>query len=406
MLRRSARAPFVRSEWQSAPNSVGTKHLGVLDGLRGLAILWVMWFHIWELTFLPAPDRLEFLPETGFVGVLLFFFLSGFVISLPFVRSSVAKQSPPSWRHFAWRRFLKIVPSYVLSIALLYILGYAQVQPGASVGPDLLTHLLFIHTWFQERYGTINGVLWSLAVEVEFYCIFPLVWALFKKQPWLTAAAMIVISWAWRAYLAHCCYNTLFPSYEQNLPGFLDVFAFGMLSAYTYVRFGGERIAEAGGHIQYVAIALGGVAALVILLESLWGQRAVDQWDAVWQIDKRPLIAASFGFIAVASLLSPRWWQRLLDNVVLRFFAAISYNLYLYHQVLARELLTWHVPSYRGNPHDDPGWQVRFTYLAFAVNTMWASFITFLFERELLRWRPSLGGSTRGLLFYFRNNWP
>ncbi len=351
-------------------------------------MLWVMWFHIWQLSWLRAPDQLEFLPETGFVGVLLFFFLSGFVISLPYIRSSVEKSRPPTWGHFAWRRFLKIVPSYVLSIALLYVSGYAQAQPNAAFGPDLLTHLLFIHTWFPDRYGTINGVFWSLAVEVEFYCIFPLIWRFFKKQPWLTAAAMIMLSWAWRSYLSHCCYNTLFPPYEQNLPGFLDVFAFGMISAYAYVRFGGDRIAKAGGRIEYAAIALGGVVVLIVLLENLWSQRAVDQWQAVWQIDKRPLLAASFGFIAVASLLSPRWWQGIFDNVLLRFFASISYNLYLYHQVLARDLLAWHIPPYQGDPKSDGTWQVRYTDLVFVVNIVWASFITYGFERVLLRSRP------------------
>ena len=56
--------------------------------------------------------------ETGFIGVPLFFFLSGFVISFPFVRALVGGTAPPSWSHFACRRFIKIVPSYVLSIAV------------------------------------------------------------------------------------------------------------------------------------------------------------------------------------------------------------------------------------------------------------------------------------------------
>ena len=177
----------------------GEQRLGVLDGLRGLAVLLVLWYHVWEISWLPAPAPwLEFVPETGFVGVHLFFFLSGFVIVYPFVRASLRGRPQPTWGHFASRRFLKIVPSYLLSIAVAYGIGYAQNQPNASPGPDLLTHLLFIHTWFPERYGSINGVLWTLAVEVEFYCIFPIVWWAFRRQPWGTAAAMIAIAWAWR----------------------------------------------------------------------------------------------------------------------------------------------------------------------------------------------------------------
>src|SRR5215475_15022894 len=140
------------------------KRLGVLDGLRGIAVLLVLWYHVWEISWLPAPvSWLQFVPETGFIGVHLFFFLSGFVISYPFVRAAAEGRTQPSWSHFAWRRFLKIVPSYWLAIAVAYAVGYAQVQPNADTLPDLVTHLLFIHTWFPDRYGTINGVLWTLA---------------------------------------------------------------------------------------------------------------------------------------------------------------------------------------------------------------------------------------------------
>ena len=153
------------------------ERLGVLDGLRGIAVLLVLWYHVWEISFLPAPlPWLQFVPETGFIGVPLFFFLSGFVITYPFVRARVAKTQQPTWGYFAWRRFIKIVPSYLLSIAIAYAIGYAATQGGGPVWRDILAHLFFVHTWWPSTFGSINGVLWTLAVEVEFYCIFPLVW--------------------------------------------------------------------------------------------------------------------------------------------------------------------------------------------------------------------------------------
>ena len=96
----------------------------------------------------------------------------------------------------------------------------------------------------------------------------------------------------------------------------------------------------------------------------------------------------AFALIALGSLASPRWWQVLLDNPPLRFLAAISYNLYLYHQMIARELLAQHVPPYRGEPHDDPQWQVRYTAMAFMAAIAAATIVTYLFERPLLRLRP------------------
>jgi peptidoglycan/LPS O-acetylase OafA/YrhL len=364
--------------------------LGVLDGLRGLAVLLVLWYHVWEISWLAPPKSLAFLPATGFIGVTLFFFLSGFVISYPFFRADQLGRPPPSWGHFAWRRFIKIVPSYVLSIAVAYALGYAQRQPNAALLPDLTTHLLFIHTWFPDRYGSINGVLWTLSVEVEFYCVFPLIWWAFRRQPWLCAGSMVLLAWMWRAWMAHCCYSTLFAQYEENLPGYLDIFALGMLSAYLFVGRANLMRAPA---IRAIAplVALGGFAMLWLLLENCYMSRLSDQWSGVWQIDRRPLLGVAFSVIALGSLASPRSWQIVLDNAPMRFLAAISYNLYLYHQIVARELVWHHIPPYTGNPHHNVQWQARYTELAFATAIAVATATTYLFERPLLRLKGPRG---------------
>lgn len=372
------------------PFENGSPRLGVLDGLRGIAVLLVLWYHVWEISFLSPGPALDFIPATGFIGVHLFFFLSGFVISYPFVRAMLTAKPQPTWGHFAWRRFIKIVPSYALSIAAAYAIGYAQIQPNASTVPDLVTHLLFIHTWFPDRYGTIDGVLWTLAVEVEFYLIFPLIWWCFKRKPWLTAAVMIAIAWAWRAYMAQCCYLTLFEQWEENVPGYLDIFAFGMIAAYVFTRFG-DRWRASRARYAAPLVALAGVALLVGLLQNLYGHRFDDQWSGVWQIDNRPWLGFAFAVVAVGSLASPRWWQVLLDNLPLRFMAAISYNLYLYHQLVARELLTHHFPPYRGDPHEDAQWKLRYTEAAFAITIAQAALVTYCFERPLLRLREPRG---------------
>jgi peptidoglycan/LPS O-acetylase OafA/YrhL len=366
---------------------VEPRRLGVLDGLRGLAVLLVLWYHVWEISFLPAPvSWLQFVPETGFIGVTLFFYLSGFVIVYPFVREWLAGGPPQRWGEFAWRRFIKIVPSYVLFIGVAYALGYAQKQPGAWAPADIATHLLFVHTWFPQTYGTISGVLWTLAVEVEFYCIFPLVWWCFRRNPWLTTAGAVLIAAVWRAWLAHCCMQTWFPEYSENLPGYLDIFLFGSISAYAYVRFGPVR--SRAGSLVSAAAGLAGAAWLVVLLQSLYAYRLADQWAGVWQIDRRPMLGAAFSVMALGFLWAPRWWQRLLDNPPLRYLATISYNLYLYHQMLARELLAWRIPPYVGPANYDPVWQPQFTAIAFASTIAQATIVTFGFERPLLRVRP------------------
>ncbi len=362
------------------------QRLAVLDGLRGIAILLVLWYHVWEISWLPAPlQALQFLPETGFIGVHLFFFLSGFVISYPFVRAKIRATTPPSWRHFAWRRFIKIVPSYVLSIAVAYAIGYPRAQgPAIPVWQALVAHLLFVHTWFPTIYGSINGVLWTLAVEVEFYLIFPLLWWCFQRAPWLTATAMIALSLAWRSAMASCCYTTLFTTYSENLPGYLGIFACGMIAAWIYCRLGEAYAARRYGGFAPI-LALAGGVFLIVLLQALYANRFADQWSLVWQIHTRELFGVAFAAVALGALWSPTILQRLLANSLLTFFGVISYNLYLYHQMLAREML-WHkFPTYSLRPHGDPAWQLRYTLLAFALTIAQAALVTYLFERPLLR---------------------
>lgn len=197
----------------------------------------------------------------------------------------------------------------------------------------------------------------------------------------------MLVAWWWRAALHHCCYNTLFVQWEENLPGYLDIFAFGMITAHVFTRFGDAWRATL---LRYAGpiVAVAGVALLVALLQSLYDYRFSDQWAGVWQVNNRPLLGGAFAVIAFGWLVSPRWWQILLDNLPLRFLAAISYNLYLYHQLVARELFAHKIPPYSGDPHyEDPAWQIRFTQLACALNVALATLVTYCFERPLLKVR-------------------
>lgn len=349
-------------------------------------MLLVLWYHVWEISWLPAPLAfLQFVPETGFIGVHLFFFLSGFVITYPFVRARASARPDPTWGHFAWRRFIKIVPSYLLSIAVAYAIGYAATQStGAPAWKEVLAHVFFVHTWWQQTSGAINGVLWTLAVEVQFYLVFPIVWWCFSRRPIVTAFTMIAIALAWRTWAHACCYQHGFPLMVENLPGYLDVFAFGMLVAMLYVRFR-ERVRGPRLRAAATVLAAAGIAFLVALLQNLYAFRAEDQWSMVWQVDKRTLLALAFAAIALGSLWSARPVQLALANAPLKFLALISYNLYLYHQLIARELFTRHVPPFAAAPQYDPHWQVEYTIVAFAVSIAAAALVTYFIERPLLQ---------------------
>lgn len=359
--------------------------LAVLDGLRGLAVLLVLWYHVWEISWLPAPWRwLQFVPETGFIGVDLFFFISGFVIVYPFVKALVNGDVLPTWGVFAYRRALKIVPSYVLSIAVCAAVGYWQLSGDAA--RQLVTHLLFIHTWFPDTAGGINGVLWTLAAEVEFYAAFPVFWLLFRRVPYLTALAMIGLAIAFRVHVQACCMSYADVNLLETLPSYLDTFAFGMICAYVYVRYR-ESLHGAALRAFATIAAIAGLAWLAVMLHHLWDVRYLPDWGT-FAIYHRTPVAAAFALTALGSLLAYRWWQSIFSNRVMMFLAFISYNLYLYHQVVARLLLGWNLPPHHGDPHYDTSWQLPYSIAAFAAAIAWSALVTYTFERPLLAVPP------------------
>jgi peptidoglycan/LPS O-acetylase OafA/YrhL len=184
-----------------------------------------------------------------------------------------------------------------------------------------------------------------------------------------------------------------------NLPGYLDIFAAGMISALLFVRWRDVKATWVAPLATAAAIA--GFAMLAVLLQNLWSTRTTDEWSTVWQIHNRTLVGVAFALMGLGSLLAVSLWQRLLANPLLLFFAAISYNLYLYHQPLARLLLQWHIPPYAGrDQHADLHWEFTYTIVAFAATIVQAAIVTYLFERPLLRipmdsWRTPMSRKKR-----------
>ena len=332
--------------------------IATIDGLRGIAIAAVVWFHVWQISWQSATIpfvnlSLQPIAETGFLGVALFFFISGFVLMLPYVQSHLGGTKPPSLRHFAERRFRKIVPSYVLAIALMLLLGF-QTYPTFGAGArDVLIHLLFIHDWFAATNVSIDGVMWSLGVEIQFYVLFPLLVLAFVRRPLASALALFAIANAWRIW---CMLSSHF-YYEQRLaqlPGYIDFFAAGMLAAFAYVAIATRRPQLAQRRWAFTALSAAGFVALVLLANDCYVHRYDHEWPQLWAVQWRSAVALACLAAALGSLFAVRGYQLALANPVLLFLAAISYNLYLWHQPLARTLLQLHLPPYAGtDPHGD-----------------------------------------------------
>ena len=371
------------------------RRLIVLDGLRGIAILAVVWYHTWEISWLYADVHLgpyvvnfNILPESGFLGVELFFFISGFCLFYPYARTLFDGKPQQTLGQYAWRRAIKILPSYVLSIALMLVLGIAAVDQFTNLPRQILLHLAFIHPWFDDSFASINGVLWSLGVEVEFYVIFPLlVWMALRKPTWVFAG-MFLVAMVYRYAIPPHPYGI--QHLVNQLPAVLDLFAAGMACAYGYRLIAVRYPRLAAQRWLWTGVAFASIYGCYLLVNGLFSTRyTIPDFASVWQVSWRPLFSIDLLLITLGSLFAFPIWQEILGNRVLVFFSLISYNLYLWHQIIDVWLNKHHIPQWTtSDMHADHQWSLNYTLIAFACTTLVATFFTFAFERPLLRWRP------------------
>jgi peptidoglycan/LPS O-acetylase OafA/YrhL len=145
-----------------------------LDALRGLAALWVLFFHYFEAKH--APDLEPLLPTwmtafigAGHFGVPIFFVLSGFVIA-----HSVGSQrvDSPFIGRFMLRRSIRLDPMYWFSIAAVIGVGFLSPLPHAPLpsASQLFAHLFYAQGLLGLK--QINNVCWTLCLEVQFYLVF------------------------------------------------------------------------------------------------------------------------------------------------------------------------------------------------------------------------------------------
>ena len=239
------------------------ERLDVLDGLRGIAILLVVWYHA-RLVSGQSFGPLDAVVKSGYLGVDLFFFVSGFCLFYPYAKCARDGRPPPSTRRFFRRRLLKIVPSYLLALFTFAALYHAQYGAFANLAMQVTAHMAFVHTLVPATFGTISGPLWTIGVEVQFYVLFPLIVPWFRRAPLLGYAALVVVAESYRLTIAAFAPEPSFWWINQ-LPAFVDLFGAGMLAAYVIGGIRHERIwnprAATACSCAALSLALAGLVA-------------------------------------------------------------------------------------------------------------------------------------------------
>jgi peptidoglycan/LPS O-acetylase OafA/YrhL len=302
------------------------RHLDAIDGLRGLAIALVVAYHTW-LVYGYAAGALS---EGGFLGVEMFFALSGFCMFYPFARARVFGTPAPTWTTYGYRRAIKIVPSYVIALTAFALL-YEHRDGLQQTVLAYAAHLLFLHPFFANEFQSISGPLWTIGIEVQFYFLFPLMCGFFLRRPVLAALAVGGVAAGYRMLVTAIDPNPgFFPS--DQVIAFLDLFASGMLAAYA-VAWIRARPAHPALGAAATTVALVAAAAAAYGIDAFTHSSAMTDQNAffLWQMHSRTAIAALLFVLVTATTLALPRFRRVVANPVSTFLALISYNLYLWH---------------------------------------------------------------------------
>jgi peptidoglycan/LPS O-acetylase OafA/YrhL len=326
-----------------SPSERGRRAAG-LDGLRGLAALSVVCFHVWLYRF-PDPTHvrrtapLDYALSDFRLGLILFFVLSGFLLYRGFARAALSRQGFVDVRLYLKRRAARVVPAYYLAmLGTFALLWGARGTPGVRLpaqGSDLALFAFFAQNYSSHTLLTFNPVTWTLSLEVVFYALLPLLGLLAYRwsggradRQAVALCGLIALGLGWNAGVYLLGGNMVA---AKALPAYLPYFGLGMLLALWV-----ERAASLRGERPRV----GAPATLGLVGLGVLGVVGNAVWHSSGGADAVPLIGATLenlpagiGFAAlVAAVVAGRGpaiaWvhSRPLAKVGL-----VSYGVYLWH---------------------------------------------------------------------------
>jgi peptidoglycan/LPS O-acetylase OafA/YrhL len=333
---------------QEAAKASNSERVPWLDGMRGVAILLVLIRHLPEATRGATPSAFDRpvakVAESGWIGVDLFFVLSGMLITGILLDT---KGSAGYWPRFYARRALRIFPLYFAFLAALLVLApvlYASDTSGVSE----LRHgeawfaLFLANGWTAARHGANanifgTGIVWSLSVEEQFYLLWPAIVLLLSRQRLATfCIALVVFATALRVVMLGAGVNYLVV-YEAT-PAHCDALAIGALIAIALRdEAWRQRLLAYAGPASIVLIVV-----LVVIGLDLRGLDFSQPGVLVLAVTPIAMLMASLvaqGFRGgiVARCASVSW---------LRWLGRYSYAIYLIHLPIAYWLCReWRLPE-------------------------------------------------------------
>ena len=292
-----------------------------LDGIKALALGWVLATHIY-LVWLQIPGHdapqitagwpqpVLFFLGTGKLALLLFFALSGYVISLPFVRAGNARRL--NVKNYYLRRLVRIEPPYFIIMTGFFLLyTVTGLKHFYYYGPHYLASLVYLHNIiFPHNYG-LNDVAWSLEIEVQFYILAPLILLPVFRMNAIARRVILVLLAAFCTYIV----PALWQVDPVTLAPYGGYFIAGILVADIVRKPLPARVSG--------VIGIAGLLSLLLLLTK-WGIS-----HELYRVLMLPCV-----FLTLYAIIATQPLKRVFSYGIIPLIGGMSYSIYLTHNLL------------------------------------------------------------------------
>jgi peptidoglycan/LPS O-acetylase OafA/YrhL len=328
-----------------------------IDALRGAAALGVVLYHAVEQGSKVLPNSLlqypirvvQFGSSLGYIGVFLFFVISGFCIHLQWAKAKAAGVEPEIRFGAFWkRRIRRLYPPYL--IALLFFLLMTAATVGLSFTKfffyDLGMHLLMLHNLDPQTCYTINGVFWTLAIEEQLYLAYFLL--LFIRMRWgwgVTISVCLLARFGWMVFSHILWLKTGFglPVPEAAASHWFT-WALGAIG--VEVMFGLIKLGAWSRDLRLATVLIVVTSAVSSYLPSIPKDTFIH--NAGWFV-MHPLWGLGFFIVVNRTVLSEQSWlrQAKLSSLVSIFstLGIFSYSIYLTHELVIMQSWRWTIPG-------------------------------------------------------------
>jgi acetyltransferase len=351
-------------------SQAGERRLARVESLRALAALAVCAAHAWGFAHHHRPEGYDTFLERviygGGFGVYLFFALSGYLLFWPFARHYWGEGARIDLRRYAVNRFVRIMPLYWTVVIVLLIL-----QEGGGTWEQWWRFMLLWENFSQETFGTVDGALWSLVVEVHFYLLLPFLAAGIarlapnRRQATIVVAGIGLLSlllWIGKVTTAEHPDRL----WSHNIPATFYFFVPGMLLALARLTVEERRPAWLEGPAAH---------------SGLWLALSVGMWMIVFSNFRYSPLSTLASFLAVGACVLPlreSLLRRVLDWRPLAAVGVVSYSLYVWHSRVEQNLIKW-------DPFPDTTLGIMFLTIPLAIA---AAFVSYrVVEEPFLRLR-------------------